>query len=233
MTRHRQVDDAPHLAGAVLSPEGGGGAGLRGSVPAHPAGAVLLLHGGAEASRVPVHWWRAPVLRMTPFAGALERRSGGRLAVIRLKNRVRGWNGTRLDPVVDALWALERLRSTLPGVPVAVVGHSMGGRVALRLADRPGVAAVAALAPWVEGDARRPGRGVPVLLVHGARDRVTDPRRTALLADRYTAAGVDVRHVEVPGESHAMLRRPGFWHDTVADFVTEALTAPTGPGRTS
>ncbi len=211
------------LAAALLDPDGGAGAELRGHVPAAPRGVVLVLHGGAEDSLRPVTWWRLPVLRMAPFAGSIARRGGEDLAVLRLKNRVRGWNGRRQDPVVDAGWALDRIRSVLPGAPIALVGHSMGGRVALHLVAHPGVAAVAALAPWIEEDAASPRPGTPVLLMHGTRDRMTDPRRTEVIARRYARDGADVTHVAVEGETHAMLHSASQWHDTVAGFVTGAL----------
>ena len=222
--------DARGRAAALFSPDGGGGAELRGHVPDQPAGVVLVLHGGADKGHRPVTWAGLAVLRMLPFAVSLRHRAGGRLAVVRLKNRVKGWNGIEQDPVQDARWALERIRRTLPGAPVALVGHSMGGRVALQLAADPDVVAVAALAPWVEGDARQPRPGVQVLLMHGTGDRMTDPRRTAVIARRWEASGVDVTYVPVKGERHAMLRRASYWHRAVADFVTEALP---GAGRTS
>ncbi len=211
------------LAAALLDSDGGAGAELRGHVPATPRGVVVVLHGGAEDSLRPVTWWRLPVLRMAPLASAITRRGGDDLAVLRLKYRVRGWNGRRQDPVVDARWALDRIRGVLPGAPVALVGHSMGGRVALRLVAQPGVAAVAALAPWIEDDAAAPPPGTPVLLMHGTRDRMTDPRRTEVLARRYASDGADVTHVRVEGESHAMLHSATRWHDSVARFVTRAL----------
>lgn len=170
------------------------------------------------------------MLRMAPFAAAIEHRAGDELAVVRLKNRVRGWNGTRQDPVQDARWALDRIRHVLPGLPMVVVGHSMGGRVALQLSGEPDVVGVAALAPWVECDTHQPPPGVAVLLAHGSNDRITDPRRTDVLAKRYTRSGVDVRHVEVDQGTHSMLRCAGLWHETVAEFVTDVLL---GRGRTS
>lgn len=217
-------------ADALLGSDGGDGAELRGHVPDEPRGVVLLLHGGAESGRSAVGWWALAVLRMVPFGLAITRRSGADLAVLRLKYRVRGWNGARQDPVHDARWALTRIRRALPGRPIALVGHSMGGRVALHLASEPDVVAVAALAPWVETDPRGPRVGTKVLLVHGTSDRVTDPRRTGILAKRLAGAGVDVTHVSVEGGDHPMLRHAGRWHDLVGDFVTDALLAP---GRTS
>ena len=156
--------------------------------------------------------------------------AGGRLAVVRLKNRVKGWNGIEQDPVQDARWALERIRRILPGAPVALVGHSMGGRVALQLAADPDVAPSPPSPRGSRGMPGSPGPGVPVLLMHGTGDRMTDPRRTAVIARRWEASGVDVTYVPVKGERHAMLRRASYWHRAVADFVTEALP---GAGRTS
>lgn len=207
----------------LLDPADGGGAELRGSVPASPEAVILILHGGAERSRAPVAWWRLPVARMVPFATAIERRAGDRVAVLRLKYRVRGWNDPAKDPVVDARWALDRIRRVLPGVPVALVGHSMGGRVALHLAADEGVAAVVALAPWVENDVRQPRPGTPVLLMHGTRDRITDPRRTQVIARRFAEAGVAVRHIRVEGENHAMLHHAREWHEMVAHFLIGSL----------
>ena len=218
------------LGSALLAPEGGAGAELRGHVPADPVGVVLILHGGAESGRMPVAWWRLAVLRMLPFASTITRRAGDDLVVLRLKYRVRGWNGTRQDPVQDARWALDRIRRALPAVPVVVVGHSMGGRVALHLSTEPDVVGVAALAPWVESDVRQPRPGVAVLLMHGSSDHVTDPRRTDVLARRFAASGVDLRYVKVEGGTHSMLKDASLWHDTVADFVTDVLL---GPDRTS
>ena len=125
------------MAAALFSPDGGGGAELRGHIPDEPAGVVLVLHGGADTGHRPVTWAGLAVLRMLPFAVALRHRAGSRLAVVRLKYRVKGWNGIEQDPVHDARWALERIRRILPGAPVALVGHSMGGRVALQLAGGP------------------------------------------------------------------------------------------------
>lgn len=221
---HARID----VQSAMLDPHGGAGAELRGHVPPHPRGVVIVLHGGAETGRTPVSWWGLAVLRMVPFAKAMVRRGGDDLAVVRLKYRVRGWNGTRQDPVQDAMWALERARCVFPGRPIALVGHSMGGRVAIHLANQPDVSAVAALAPWIVGDISSPHPETPVLLMHGTHDRMTDPHRTETLAARYEHDGADVTHVRVEGETHPMLRHASRWHDTVATFVTDALL---GRGR--
>jgi alpha-beta hydrolase superfamily lysophospholipase len=167
---------------------------------------------------------------MVPFASAIRARASDDLAVVRLRDSVRGWNGSRQDPVVDARWALDAIRRDLPAVPIAVVGHSMGGRVALEVAGDAGITAVAALAPWIEGRPEPPPQGTPVLLMHGSDDGITSPHRTAALARRWADAGVDVQYVSVEPGDHPMLRQAARWHATVADFVIEALL---GRGRTS
>lgn len=197
---------------------------LRGSTPDSPEGVVLVLHGGGETGYGAVEWLRGPVLRMWPFAKAIERRADDRLAVLRLKNRFYGWNGSDQTPLVDARWALDQIRERYAGLPVALVGHSMGGRVALHLAGEPDVRTVVGLAPWVTGGDPVHGRpGLDVLLMHGLDDRITDPRRTKAIAERLRTAGADVTWRPVEGDGHAMLRHALTWHGDVADFVTGSL----------
>ena len=56
----------------------------------------------------------------------------------------------RPAPSPDTRLALEQIAAKYPGVPIGLLGHSMGGRVALHLADDERVSAIVALAPWVE-----------------------------------------------------------------------------------
>lgn len=186
---------------------------------------AMLLHGGRTESSMPVRPTQLAVLRMVPFARALHRagRSQG-LAVVRLQFRVRGWNGQLESPVGDARWALDRIGERYPGVPIALIGHSMGGRTALRVADDDSVAAVAAVAPWLppaEPVAAIGGRRI--LIMHGTRDRMTDPRMSAAWAVRARAAGARVSYISVRGEHHSMLRRARLWHRLVTGFVLGAL----------
>ena len=193
-----------------------------------PRSVVLVLHGGQARSIRPTRASNAASLRMIPFARALHRAGDGTgLVVARLRYLVRGWNGSTASPVPDARWALARLGERYPDLPVALLGHSMGGRVAFTVADTPGVHAVVALAPWVEpGDAVLPLTGRRLLVAHGTRDRVTDPRASAAFAERARDAGVQVSYVEVRGDGHPMLRRAGLWHALAARFVVGALSDP-------
>lgn len=190
---------------------------------ADPAAIVLLLHGGGEQGHQSVSWRSTPVLRMLPFGWAAEgaaRRAGESVAVVRLKYGQFGWNGPAASPVGDTRWALQALATIAPGIPVILVGHSMGGRAAAYAADAPNVGGVAALAPWVVStDPVRAAAGLPYLILHGTLDERTSPERSRRYAARLRSEGVDATWHGIPGEGHAMIRAPWVWHRHVARFV--------------
>lgn len=184
---------------------------------------ALVLHGGAEHGHERIRPWSHAYLRMVPFARALHRagRAQG-LEVRQVRNRVRGWNKPHLHPVHDAREALAGIRRSHPDVPVVLVGHSMGGRVALRVADDPSVVAVCALAPWTtEKDWVEPVSGVRVLVAHGTHDVITSPEASYEYAQRADTV-TDVVRAEVRHEGHALLRRPGTWTRIVLGFTLDA-----------
>ncbi|MBB5956766.1 pimeloyl-ACP methyl ester carboxylesterase [Saccharothrix tamanrassetensis] len=184
---------------------------------------VLVLHGGSADGYRPVHRFRLPYLRMVPFARAVRRRGDG-VAVWLLRHRYGGWNAPHLHPVEDARWALDRIRRTHPDVPVVLVGHSMGGRTALRVADDPQVVAVCALAPWIEdGEPYEQLAGRAVLIAHGDRERTTDPAQSYRYAEQAKRVTDRVARFSVHGDGHAMLLRARDWTRLVADFVLGEL----------
>ncbi len=188
-------------------------------------GLVLVLHGGRSRGYARAHRGRLAYRRMLLFAWALRRQGGGHgLAVWMLRYRFRGWNAPDLDAVRDARWALDRARERHPGVPVVLVGHSMGGRVALRVADDPAVVAVCALAPWIEdGEPVAQLAGTSLLIAHGDRERMTDPRRSYRYAVVAREVASRVARFDVLGDGHAMLRRAGDWTDLVCRYVLGEL----------
>ncbi|MYV65587.1 alpha/beta fold hydrolase, partial [Streptomyces sp. SID2131] len=108
--------------------------------PAAPTAAVLLLHGGRADGPEPPPALNLPALRMRPFAAAVTRAVRGRsVLVAEVRYRHRGWNGARADAARDAETALNDLRERIGPVPVVLLGHSMGGRAALRAAGDPAV----------------------------------------------------------------------------------------------
>lgn len=192
--------------------------------PDDPRGVVLVLHGGREAGSRATRWGQLAVVRMIPFANAVAAAGSDDLAVVRLRYAIRGWNGPTQSPLADARWALEEIRRRYPGRPIGLLGHSMGGRVALHLADEPDVRALVGLAPWVgRSDSARGRPGLRALLMHGTRDRMTDPGATERMAEAMSRLGADVTWRPVPGERHAMLRRASFWHRESARFLRAAL----------
>ncbi|HEY2298573.1 MAG TPA: hypothetical protein VGH43_12645 [Jatrophihabitans sp.] len=187
-------------------------------------GIALVLHGGRSRSHLPVRAHQLAVLRMRPFVTALRRHARAGLVVAQVRYRVRGWNGAERSPVPDTLWALDQLGVRFPDVPVALVGHSMGGRAAIYAAGHDSVRSVVGLAPWIEpGDPVRGVEGRRVLLVHGDSDRMTDPRATANFARSAEQVAESVTYVRVAGERHAMLRRAGVWHQLATGFVIGTL----------
>ena len=193
-----------------------------------------MLHGGQEASQVAVPPRSLAYLRMYPFALQIGVESRGDIAVAVLRFRLRGWNGDQMSPVADATWALDQLAERFPGRPIGLVGHSMGGRTALRVGGHPAVTAVAGLAPWLppsEPIGQLAGRSV--LLVHGTADQRTDPDGTARFAERLRAEGTPVRFLRMPGEGHILVRRAPRWHVLASGFLQETLLgAPRNPYET-
>lgn len=194
-------------------------------VPRHPEGLALVLHGGAgRPGRPEVSPAQLSVLRMVPVAGRIARAGSGRLAVLRLLNSSRGWD-TAHTPVDDVAWAMREIRARFAGLPVCLVGHSLGGRAAILAGGEPGVRGVVALNPWVYADdPRRPVdlAGRRVLFVHGSEDRVAPPERSRLVA-RALARQTEVEYVEVPGGRHAMLRHGAAFERAAAGFVLATL----------
>ncbi|WP_406194572.1 alpha/beta hydrolase [Kitasatospora sp. NBC_01560] len=187
-------------------------------LPEQPVAAVLVLHGGEEHSLARPGPLNLPGLRMAGFVRALRRETAGAgVAIGTVRYRHRGWNGERADAARDTCAALGDLAEELGHVPTLLVGHSMGGRAALRSAGHPNVTGVIALAPWCPaGDPCEQLADRDVLMLHGDRDKVTLPADTLRFAARSRAAGARVCGYTVTGSGHALLQRIGDWHRATA-----------------
>ena len=213
----------------------GPGAGAKAVLSIAPAGGetrgvALVMHGGRSNSFESVRGRHLSPARMLPFARALH--TGGArhgLAVWTLRNRYRGWNGKDMSPVQDARWALSHISREHPGVPVYLLGHSMGGLTALCVADHPQVEAVVALAPWLNGETpvkRVAGRRI--LIVHGTADRWTSPANSLAYARRADGVAESVDYVALKGAGHFMFRRVGLWNSLANGFILDAFAGSSG-----
>lgn len=193
-------------------------------------GVALVLHGGRSHSFEPVQARHLGPARMVPFARHLHR--AGRklgLEVWVLRNRVRGWNGEEMSPLKDARWALAKIREEHPGVPVYLLGHSMGGLTALCVADEPQVDAVVALAPWLnDATPATPVAGRKVLIVHGDQDRWTSPTASLRFARRAAQDAEVLQYVSLKGTGHFMIRRVRLWHTLATGFLLKAFSERSG-----
>lgn len=193
-------------------------------------GVALVLHGGKSHSYDPVETHHLSPARMVPFARHLHRAGKNHgMAVWSLRNSVRGWNGEAMAPLQDARWALRQISEQHPGVPVYLLGHSMGGLTAVCAADDPHVAAVVALAPWLNAAtpaSRVAGRSV--LIVHGTGDRWTSPAESLKFARRAAGDAASLQYVSLKGAGHFMFRRVRLWHSLATGFVMKEFSERTG-----
>lgn len=193
---------------------------------------VLVLHGGRADSLEPSRRWHLSAVRMAPFARDLHRELGPQGIEVRtVRYRYRGWNGSQASPVQDARDALDAVRRDHPGVPVVLLGHSMGGRAALRVADDPSVRGVTALAPWLPDGEPVLVEDLVVHLAHGRTDRWTDPAATVRWAERARPVTADLSLTLLDGTGHFMLRRPGSWSRLARAGVLAGLVHALDDGR--
>ncbi|MFD7506069.1 alpha/beta hydrolase [Streptomyces sp. NPDC059850] len=203
------------------------------TLPSAPRAAVLLLHGGSADGLAPPPPLNLPALRMRPFRGAVSRALDERgLVLASVRYRCRGWNGPRADAAHDARGALDELTAglaglaglTAPGLPVVLVGHSMGGRAALLAGGHPSVLGIVALAPWCppnEPVAHLRGKAIAVL--HDEHDRITEAEHSWLFAERARQEGAQVHTIAMRHGGHTMLRGARHWQRLTADLVGAIL----------
>lgn len=200
------------------------GAELRLTGPAAPPAAVVCVNGGQghEAAGT----WSASlewlVRRLAPrFPG---------LAFGEVRYRVKSWK--KLD------WCIEDARAAVLEVAAPrtlLLGFSMGGAVAVAVADEPGVETVLGLAPWLPDRLPlEPLRGRRLRVLHGALDRWlpgipgVSPASSRRGFERAQTLGVDGEYTLIPGAVHGIalrahwgralpLPRAGTWARLVAD----------------
>ncbi|CAM5291333.1 hypothetical protein SAVIM338S_00303 [Streptomyces avidinii] len=234
-----RTDPAGSLPAPPVDPGRGHRLVLR-RLPPRPGGAVLLLHGGRSEALEPPPLLDLPGARLRLFTPALLKACGrDRIAVAQVRYRHRGWNGRREDALHDAREALRELTeltefTELTGlvgeVPVVLVGHSMGGRAALRLAGHPRVRGVVALAPWCPpGEPVGQLRGRQVAILHDRHDRVTSAQDAWDYLARAERGGAHAVAVRMPRGGHTMVRDARTWHRTAASLTAAMLGLAPSP----
>jgi pimeloyl-ACP methyl ester carboxylesterase len=191
----------------------------RADAPGRPRAVILMLHGGKARSHSPVDgrslsWRRAYSMQQAIAPRVMQ----DGVSTWLLRYRHRGWNDlSSPSPVPDALWALEEVRRELGAVPVILVGHSMGARTAIRVADQPGVRGVVALAPWFPpGEPVLPLTGRQLAAAQGRKDRITSFRATEAFVARAQEVAASATLRDMGPVGHYMLRDVSAWNGFAA-----------------
>ena len=189
-------------------------------------GIALFCHGGTATSVAPPRERALSLVRMRAIE-QFVRAAHGRPRDRHRTCSATGWPAGTAPPPTPTPTSAGRSSSSRAehgaDVPIVLVGHSMGGRAALRAGGDPQVAAVCALAPWTPpGEPVAHLRGRTVAILHGRGDRWVP----AKLSADFAAAGPArparrVARFTTPG-GHSMLRGALRWHRFARDVVLGA-----------
>ena len=176
-----------------------------------------MLHGGKADGLTAVDErsasWRRSRWMMEHVAGRMNRAG---VSVWLLRYGVRGWNervASPPSPVPDARWALDEVRRQHGSLPVVLLGHSMGGRTAVAVADDPDVVGVVALAPWLPADEPNATlAGTSFAAAHGRSDKITSFRQTRAFCRAAEGVAASVELVDRGRVGHYMFRDVPGWN---------------------
>jgi dienelactone hydrolase len=127
-----------------------------------------------------------------------------------LRYRIKSWQ--RLP------WCMEDARAAIEaagGSRTLLLGFSMGGAVAIGVADEPSVETVVGLAPWIPDRLDlEPLRGRRLAVIQGGLDRALPgvpgvaPSQSRAGFERARALGVEAEYTLIPGAVHGLAVRP-------------------------
>ena len=183
--------------------------GAEGRWTNEPASRAVVLVNGGTAAEVPGTWSASVEWLVARLAGRFRH-----LGFLEVRYRTKSWR--RLDLCVEDARAALAAAGAAGAEQIALVGYSMGGAVAVRVAESPSVRTVIGLAPWLHPQLDlSPLGGRRLAIVHGALDRgfpgIPGVRPTLSLQafERARDAGVEAARSVIPFAGHAIaLRRP-------------------------
>ncbi|MFC9282816.1 alpha/beta fold hydrolase [Streptomyces collinus] len=182
--------------------------------PQQPQAALITLHGGQADSYQTSQPWHLAALRMRPvLRAAASALPLDDIVLAHVRYRHRGWNQN--DPLNDTYRALNELHQLAGPVPTILIGHSMGGRAALRAAVHPHVHGVLALAPsrtfWAElvWEAGAVACGFPMRHLGKPHARARARRESLDGRGRSRSLDIDTRLSRLLSQrAHDLCRRP-------------------------
>jgi pimeloyl-ACP methyl ester carboxylesterase len=189
-----------------------------------PDAVVVMLHGGKDHSDQAVDTrslsWRRSAVMQRDVARRFQA-AGASTWLLRFDRR--GWNGGT-DRIADARRGLDDVRRELGDVPVVLLGHSMGGRTAVHVADHPSVRGVVALAPWLPpGESVAALAGKRLYAAHGRRDRITSAQATAAYVQRAAEVAEVAEFRDMGPLGHYLLRGREAWNDVALQASLRVL----------
>ncbi len=185
-----------------------------------------MLHGGKPNSHAVVGDRSASWQRSARMARSItDRAHEAGTDVWLLRYSERGWNRDGAGRIADARWALDQIRTAHRDRPVILLGHSMGGRVAVHVADDPSVVGVVALAPWWEGtDPVHTLAGRSLIAAHGRRDRLTSFAESQRFVGRARSVATQAEFVDMGPLGHYMIKGASAWNDVAIESALRLLT---------
>lgn len=170
------------------------------------AGAAVICLNGGRAAAVEGTWSAT----LEWLVGRLAPRFP-ELRFAEVKYRIKSWN--RFDSCLDdAREAIERVGAER----CLLLGFSMGGAVAISVAEDPRVEGVLGLAPWIPDQLSvDPLRGRRLDVIHGSLDRAlpgipgVSPANSRRGFERAQAIGVPGTYTVIRGALHAIALRAG------------------------
>lgn len=189
---------------------------------------IVMFHGGKPRSTKEVDgrslsWRRSAVMQRAISPAANER--GVSVWLTRFAES--GWNAdspTGPSPIPDARWTLDKVRSEFGDVPVVLLGHSMGARTAVAVADDPSVNGVVALAPWFPPDEPIDAlRGKHLVAAQGRRDRITSFAHTETFVRRASRLATSAQMIDMGDLGHYLLKGSARWNDVATSQCLDVL----------